>query len=68
MSTKQVAISTKGKIAYTSDTNNKKEYIHYKHFSGKSPGIIFLSGYMSDMEGNKALALEELCKESVRLV
>jgi len=63
MPSKQIAISTKGKIAYTSDTNNKKEYIHYKHFSGKSPGIIFLSGYMSDMEGNKALALENLCKE-----
>ena len=63
MPSKKVAISTKGKIAYTSNTNNKKEYIHYKHLSGKSPGIIFLSGYMSDMEGNKALALEEFCKE-----
>ena len=63
MPSKQVAITTKGKIAYTSNTNNKKEYIHYKHLSGKSPGIIFLSGYLSDMEGNKALALEECCKE-----
>ena len=60
MPPKQVAINTKGKIPYTSNSNNKKEYIHYKYLSGKSPGIIFLSGYMSDMEGTKAVALEEL--------
>nr|XP_012807629.1 palmitoyl-protein thioesterase ABHD10, mitochondrial [Jaculus jaculus] len=34
----------------------------YKKLKGKSPGIIFIPGYLSDMNGTKALAIEEFCK------
>lgn len=30
----------------------------YRHQPGKGPTLVFLSGYMSDMQGSKALALE----------
>jgi pimeloyl-ACP methyl ester carboxylesterase len=30
--------------------------------AGKSPGVVFLHGYHSDMTGGKALALEALCR------
>ena len=36
--------------------------IAYHRLEGKTPGIVFLGGYMSDMEGTKALALESLAK------
>lgn len=36
--------------------------IAYHRLSGKGPGVVFLTGFMSDMTGTKALALEELCK------
>ena len=35
--------------------------IAYHAISGKSPGVIFLGGFMSDMTGTKALALENSC-------
>ncbi|XP_027268385.1 mycophenolic acid acyl-glucuronide esterase, mitochondrial isoform X2 [Cricetulus griseus] len=34
----------------------------YKKLKGKNPGIIFIPGYLSDMNGTKALAIEEFCK------
>ncbi|XP_063309239.1 palmitoyl-protein thioesterase ABHD10, mitochondrial [Pelobates fuscus] len=34
----------------------------YQKLKGKSPGVIFLPGYASDMNAQKALALEEFCK------
>ncbi|XP_036060091.1 mycophenolic acid acyl-glucuronide esterase, mitochondrial isoform X1 [Onychomys torridus] len=34
----------------------------YKKLKGRSPGIIFIPGYLSDMNGIKALAIEEFCK------
>ncbi|XP_029426222.1 mycophenolic acid acyl-glucuronide esterase, mitochondrial isoform X2 [Nannospalax galili] len=34
----------------------------YKKLKGKSPGIIFIPGYLSHMNGTKALAVEEFCK------
>lgn len=34
----------------------------YKKLKGKSPGIIFIPGYLSSMNGTKALAVEEFCK------
>ncbi len=40
--------------------------IAYHHFAGKSPGIIFCGGFMSDMEGSKALALEAYCRDHGR--
>lgn len=38
--------------------------IAYHQLEGASPGIVFMTGFMSDMEGSKALALEELCRET----
>ena len=40
-----------------------EEYIAYNHTPGKSPGVIFLPGFMSNMNGTKALALERFCGE-----
>ncbi|XP_023373625.1 mycophenolic acid acyl-glucuronide esterase, mitochondrial [Otolemur garnettii] len=34
----------------------------YKKLKGKSPGVIFIPGYLSNMNGTKALAIEEFCK------
>ncbi len=36
----------------------------YVRTPGQSPGIIFLGGYMSDMSGIKAQALENFCQEN----
>ncbi|TNE61459.1 MAG: alpha/beta hydrolase [Alphaproteobacteria bacterium] len=36
--------------------------IAYHRLKGHGPGVVFLGGFMSDMEGSKALALEEHCK------
>ena len=36
--------------------------IAYHAVSGKSPGVIFLTGYKSDMTGGKALFVEEVCR------
>ncbi|MBT3359927.1 MAG: alpha/beta hydrolase [Rhodospirillales bacterium] len=36
--------------------------IAYHKTTGKSPGVVFLSGFMSDMTGSKALFVEEQCK------
>lgn len=35
--------------------------IAYRHTAGKSPGVMFLTGFKSDMQGGKAIALEEFC-------
>jgi len=40
--------------------------IAYHAFAGKSPGVIFLGGFMSDMTGTKATALEESCRAEGR--
>ncbi|XP_006895418.1 PREDICTED: mycophenolic acid acyl-glucuronide esterase, mitochondrial [Elephantulus edwardii] len=34
----------------------------YKKLKGRSPGVIFIPGYYSNMNGTKALAIEEFCK------
>jgi pimeloyl-ACP methyl ester carboxylesterase len=36
--------------------------IAYHRLAGKSPGVVFLGGFMSDMTGSKALALETFCR------
>jgi len=36
----------------------------YVQTLGQSPGIVFLGGYMSDMTGTKAQALETFCREN----
>ena len=37
--------------------------IAYNRLEGKTAGVVFLSGFMSDMTGSKALALEMYCKQ-----
>ncbi|XP_055965340.1 palmitoyl-protein thioesterase ABHD10, mitochondrial [Sorex fumeus] len=34
----------------------------YKKLKGKSPGIIFIPGFLSNMNGIKALAIEDFCR------
>jgi pimeloyl-ACP methyl ester carboxylesterase len=36
--------------------------IAYHRTRGKSPGVVFLGGFMSDMTGTKAATLEEFCR------
>ncbi|TDG12082.1 alpha/beta hydrolase [Seongchinamella unica] len=38
------------------------EYLAYHHLEGDGPGILFLSGFNSNMQGDKALALEAWCQ------
>lgn len=38
----------------------------YRHRQGSGPTIVFLPGYMSDMEGGKAIALDAWAEEQVR--
>lgn len=38
-----------------------KGELAYHKLKGKQPGLVFLHGFKSDMEGAKALALEEFC-------
>src|SRR5690349_9461615 len=38
------------------------ERIAYRRVPGKAPGIVFLGGFMSDMSGTKATALEAFCR------
>ena len=37
--------------------------IAYHALAGASPGIVFMTGFMSDMTGSKALALENFARE-----
>lgn len=39
------------------------ERVAFRQSPGKSPGVIFLPGLMSTMEGTKGLALERYCKK-----
>lgn len=38
----------------------------YSHLEGSSPGILFCSGFNSDMQGNKAIALADWCRQQGR--
>ena len=40
----------------------KLGHIAYNKLEGKSPAVVFLSGFKSDMEGTKALFIESVCK------
>tara|TARA_Y100000590_G_scaffold459148_1_gene615505 strand:- start:485 stop:1213 length:729 start_codon:yes stop_codon:yes gene_type:complete len=39
--------------------NKLNQKIAYKYFKGKSPGIIYIHGMASDMEGTKSLSIEK---------
>jgi len=45
--------------------NNLNQKIAYKYIKGKSPGIIFIHGLNSDMQGLKALAIEKYAKKNL---
>ncbi len=38
----------------------------YERLAGRGPGVVFLGGFMSDMQGTKALALEAWAREEGR--
>jgi pimeloyl-ACP methyl ester carboxylesterase len=38
------------------------ETIAYHRTAGRTPGVVFLTGYMSDMTGQKATRLEQFCR------
>ncbi|MEX2454503.1 MAG: alpha/beta hydrolase [Rhodospirillaceae bacterium] len=40
--------------------------IAYRALPGKSPGVMFLGGFMSDMQGTKAVELERYCRAAGR--
>ena len=40
--------------------------IAYRRTAGRTPGVIFMGGFMSDMTGTKACALEVACREAGR--
>ena len=42
------------------------ERIAYRHSPGSTPGVLFCAGFHSDMQGDKALALEAWCREQGR--
>ena len=44
--------------------NKKKERIRYKSIRGKGPGIIFIHGLNSDMNGQKALSIEKFARKN----
>lgn len=50
-------MSTKKKLILSNGTT-----IAYRATEGKTPGVIFLGGFMSNMNGQKALAIEKYCK------
>jgi hypothetical protein len=40
--------------------------IAYHRTEGRTPGVVFLTGFRSDMTGGKATALEAWCRERDR--
>ena len=42
-------------------TRDDGSMIAYRHTAGKSPGVTFLTGFKSDMQGGKATTLETFC-------
>jgi len=44
--------------------NKKNQKIAYKKIKGKSPGIVFIHGLNSDMEGKKAIFIEKYAKKN----
>ena len=42
------------------------EHLAYHHHDGSGPGIVFLSGFNSNMQGDKAMVLDAWCREEGR--
>ena len=45
-------------------STNYHQTIAYNKFKGKKTGIIFLSGFMSDMTGQKAITIENWARKT----
>jgi len=58
---RKMSANTASAVQYISPA--PEEFLAYRHSPGKLPGVIFLPGLMSNMEGTKATALERFCKE-----
>lgn len=58
---KRMSYFAESVVQYTSPSPG--EFVAYRQSPGKSPGVIFLPGLMSNMEGTKAVALERYCRE-----
>lgn len=43
-------------------TRPDRPNLAYHKLKGKNPGVVFLPGLNSNMNGHKAIALEEFCK------
>ena len=43
--------------------NKLNQKIAYKYLKGKVPGIVFIHGLNSDMEGTKAISIEKFAKK-----
>lgn len=50
----------KSTVQYASRPDLPK--LAYRRVKGKSPGVVFLPGYGSNMNGQKAESLEEFCR------
>ena len=53
-------------VSHSILTRNDGATIAYIKKEGVAPGIVFLGGFMSDMDGTKAVALENYCEERKR--
>jgi pimeloyl-ACP methyl ester carboxylesterase len=49
------------KVKYIISADDRK--IAYHKISGKQPTVVYCGGFMSDMEGTKAIYLEQCCRE-----
>lgn len=54
------AVRHKSTVQYISRPDQPK--LAYRRVKGKSPGVVFLPGYGSNMSGQKAEAMEEFCR------
>src|SRR5579862_7438236 len=55
--------ATPGEPAPEMLARDGSETVAYRRRSGRSPGVVFLGGFMSDMTGTKAAALDRFCAE-----
>lgn len=56
--------ATDEQVAYLDAESGEK--LAYSHQAGASPGVVFLPGFNSDMNGTKALALADWCRQRGR--
>jgi hypothetical protein len=47
--------------------NKLNQKIAYKYTKGRSPGIVFVHGLNSDMQGLKAKSIEKYAKKKIKI-